>query len=87
MLFLVSFLLTFTKPNFKTIQNNLFKTNSVFSEKINSINVYPNPCRDYFNIALTSLNADKTVVNFELYNLYGQIIKKKSWDSKMSEVV
>lgn len=42
-----------------------------------TINVYPNPCRDYFNIALTSLNADKTVVNFELYNLYGQIIKKK----------
>jgi hypothetical protein len=38
-----SFLLTFTKPNFKTIQNNQFKTNSVFSEKINSINVYPNP--------------------------------------------
>jgi hypothetical protein len=42
-----------------------------------TINVYPNPCRDYFNIALTSLNADKTVVYFELYNLYGQIIKKK----------
>jgi beta-glucanase (GH16 family) len=41
------------------------------------MDVYPNPCSQYFDMSLTSFNPNKKNVCFELYNLYGQIIKKK----------
>ena len=42
------------------------------------MNVYPNPCRDYFNVALSCLKADMRVVVLGLYDMYGQLIKKMS---------
>jgi hypothetical protein len=53
-------LLTFSKPNFKTVQYNLTETNSIKNEKTDYVIVYPNP--------ISSLNTEIRITGIENYN-------------------